>query len=292
MDFDTFMAQAWADHAADAEGVAKRLSEQAVALLSSESQLVQLMNLNHHVWGAHLHDAARGSASFDSLMASAYFVAHGESDSMADRCMASLSLTEFADFSLAALTPSDQIRVQAMAAANLADLDAARGMQLLQAALNQVKQSNLPVADPMNRAMAVAGHNLAASLEEKSVLSADEIALMLMAAKASRTYWERAGTWLQVERAEYQLAATFLKSGDLAQAEFHARECGRIVTENSAPALEQFFAAVALASVMRAAKNEAAFNAANHQAQTAFGELADDDRAWCEASLKKLVWTD
>ena len=117
----------------------------------------------------------------------------------------------------------------------------------------------------MNRAMAVAGHNLAASLEEKSVLSADEIALMLMAAKASRTYWERAGTWLQVERAEYQLATTFLKSGDLVQAEFHARECGRVVTENNAPALEQFFAAEALARVMRVAKNEAAFNAANYQ---------------------------
>ena len=86
MDFDTFMAQAWDDHAADAEGVEKRLSEQAVALLSSESQLVQLMNLNHHVWGAHLHDAARGSASFNSLMASAYFAAHGESAATAHRC--------------------------------------------------------------------------------------------------------------------------------------------------------------------------------------------------------------
>ena len=132
MDFDTFMAQAWADHAADAEGVATRLSAQGVALLSSESQLVQLMNLNHHVWGAHLHDSARGRASFGSLMVSPYFVAHGESAAMAHRCQASLSLTEFADFSLAALTPSDQIRVQAMAAANLADVNAARGMQLLQ----------------------------------------------------------------------------------------------------------------------------------------------------------------
>ena len=288
MDFDSFMAQAWDDHAADAESVAQRLSEQGVALLSSESQLVQLMNLSHHLWGAHLHNAACGTASFGALMTSAHFVPHAESAATASRCMASLSLTESADFSLAALSPSDQIRVLAMAAANLADVNAARGTQLLQAALYQAERSGLPVADPMNRALAVAGHNLAAALEEKSSLSADEIALMWMAAKASRVYWERAGTWLQVERAEYQLATTFLKAGDLVQAEFHARECGRIVTENKAPALEKFFAAEALARVMRASKNKAAFSAASEQARTVFDGLAADDKAWCEGSLKKL----
>jgi hypothetical protein len=161
-------------------------------------------------------------------------------------------------------------------------------MRLLQAALDQAANSDLPATDPMNRALAVSGHNLAAALEEKAVLNDDEIKLMLMASKASRVHWERAGTWLQVERAEYQLATTFLKAGELVQAEFHARECGRIVVENDAPALERFFAFEALARVMRAAQNEAAFELASEQARAAFEGLDDGDKAWCQATLNKL----
>ena len=250
MDFESFMAQAWDDHAADAKAVAQRLSEQGIALPSTESQLIQLMNLTHHLYGEHLQDWAQGEASFLPLRTSRLYVDSGDSGGMARRCVASFSLSAKPDFSLEALTASDQIRVQAMAASNLASSHPERAMQLLQAALDQAARSELPTTDPMHRALAVSSHNLAAALEEKSELSAEETQLMLMASQASRTQWERAGTWLQVERAEYQLATTFLKAGDLRQAEFHARECGRIVTENGAPALEQFFAAEALARVI------------------------------------------
>ena len=288
MDFDSFMGQSWDDHAADAGGVAQRLREQGVALLSSESQLVQLMNLTHHVHGEHLNEWSVGAARFDALKASEFYVSDGESGQTARRCVASLSLSAQEDFSLAALSVSDQIRVQAMAAANLANINPIRGMRLLQVALDQAANSGLPPADAINRALAVSGHNLAAALEEKAVLNDDEIRLMLMASKASRVYWELAGTWLQVERAEYQLATTFLKAGDLVRAEFHARECGRTVAENDAPALERFFAYEALARVMGAAKNEDAFELARGQAQKAFDGLDDGDKAWCKASLNKL----
>ena len=289
MDFDSFMAQAWDDHAADAKGVAQRLSEHGIALLTTESQLVQLMNLTHHVCGEHLQDWAQGEASFLALRSNPFYLDSGDSGGMARRCVASLSLSANADLSLEALTVSDQIRVQAMSAANLSSSHPQRAMQLLQAALGQAARSELTTTDPMHRALAVSSHNLAASLEEKSELSFEETQLMLTAAQASRTHWERAGTWLQVERAEYQLATAFLKAGDLKQAEIHALECSRIVTANEAPALEQFFAAEALARVMRAAKNEAAFKAATEHARTAFAGLADDDKAWCEAPLKKLA---
>jgi hypothetical protein len=288
MDFDGFMGQAWDDHASDPSGVAQRLSEQGVALLTNESQLVQLMNLTHHLHGEHLHEWTVGAARFDALKVTEFFATEGESGQMTRRCVASLSLSAQEDFSLAALSVSDQIRVRAMAAANLADIDPARGARLLQAALDEAENSKLPPADAMNRALAVSGHNLAAALEEKAVLNDDETKLMLMASKASRVYWERAGTWLQVERAEYQLAITFLKAGEWAQAEFHARECGRIVAENDAPALERFFAFEALARVMRAARNEAAFELVSEQARAAFDGLDDGDKAWCQALLKKL----
>ena len=56
VNFDSFMSQAWNDHATDSHGVALRLSEQAFALLANEAQLVRLMNLAQHVHGEHLHE--------------------------------------------------------------------------------------------------------------------------------------------------------------------------------------------------------------------------------------------
>jgi hypothetical protein len=38
---------------------------------------------------------------------------------------------------------------------------------------------------------------------------------MIFAAKTTRKYWEIAGTWLEIERAEYRLAMTYLAAGDL-----------------------------------------------------------------------------
>lgn len=289
MDFDSFTSQAWNDHNADPRGVAQRLRQQGVGLLTNEAQLVQLMNLAHHVHGEHLHEWADGAASFDAMKVSEFFVVDSESGEMARRCVASLSLSAHEDFNLLELGVSDQVRVQAMAAANLADVDPKRGMRLLQAALDQAEHSGLPSTDAMNRALAVSGHNVAAALEEKPSLTANEIKLMLMASQASRVHWARAGTWLQVERAEYQLATVNLKADDVAQAEFHARECGRIVAENDGPALEQFFAFEALARVMRAAQNDAAYRGACEQARVAFDGLDDGDKAWCAASLDKLL---
>ena len=291
VDFDSFMSQAWSDHATDSHGVALRLTEHAFALLTNEAQLVRLMNLVQHVHGEHLHEWAGGVACFDALTASEFFVFEGESGQTVRRCVASFSLSAHADFNLTALTESDQIRVQAMAAANLAGVNPARGMRLLQAALDQAANSSLPNTDTnaMHRALAVSGHNLAAALEENASLTRDEAKLMLMASQASRVHRERAGTWLQVERAEYQLATTHLKAGDVVQGEFHARECGRIVAENDAPALERFFACEALGRVMRAAKNDAAYRIARGQARAAFEGLEAGDKAWCEASLDKLL---
>lgn len=289
MNFDSFISQAWNDHATDSRGVALRLREQGVGLLTNEAQLVQLMNLAHHVHGEHLHEWADGAASIDAMKASEFFVAHGESGQTASRCVASLSLSAHEDFNLLELSVSDQVRVKAMAAANLADIDPKRGMRLLQAALDRAEHSGLPSTDAMNRALAVSGHNLAAALEEKPTLSADEIKLMLMASQASRVHWARAGTWLQVERAEYQLATTHLKAVDLVQAEFHARECGRIVAENDGPELERFFAFEALARVMRAAQNDAAYRGACEHAKVAFDCLDDGDKAWCAVVLGKLL---
>ena len=217
------------------------------------------------------------------------FTAAGESGQTVRRCVASLSLCERADFDLDSLSLSERICVGAMAAANLAERDTARALQLFQHALAQAEHSGLGAADAMNRALAVAGNNLACTLEEKPARSAAERELMLLAAQASRHYWERAGTWLEVERAEYRLAMSWLQAGDTARARTHAQACLNTVAANHGEALERFFGWEALGQVERAVANPSGQASALAQARAAFAELDESDQAGCAASLDRLA---
>ena len=107
--------------------------------------------------------------------------------------------------------------------------------------------------DPATRALAVTGNNLACALETRPTLSDAERALMLLAARTARRYWEIAGGFLEIERAEYRLAMSHLKAGNTSKALEHARECLRIVDANHLEAGERFFAHEALARALHAA---------------------------------------
>ena len=290
MDFSTFFDKAWDDHATAAREVAQRLSE-GMPLVTSEPQIVQLANLAHHVHGSHLADWCVGMAFIEGLAALPPFDAEGASGGALRRCRASLALSagDSARAALGALSLSDQIQVGAMAAANLAEHDAARGMRLLQDALDQARRAGLAAVDPMNRALAIAGNNIASVLEEKTTRSADDRELMILAAQTARHYWAIAGTWLETERAEYRLAMTWLQADGLAQARTHAQNCLEIVAANQGAALEQLFGWEALGLVERAAGNATGHAQALAQAREAFAGLADEDKVWCEKSLDKLA---
>jgi len=290
MDFSTFHSKAWDDHVTAAHEVAQRLSE-GVPLVTTESQLMQLANLAHHVHGSHLGGWRAGTAFIESLTALPPFQPEGTSGRSLRRYLASLALSADDDSAagLGALSASDRIQVGAMAAANLAEHDAARGMRLLQDAIDQAARAGLDAADPMNRALAVAGNNLACSLEEKTSRSAEERELMILAAQTSRHYWAIAGTWLETERAEYRLAMTWLQASDLAQARSHAQSCLEIVAANDGAALERLFGWEALGRVERAAGNATGHAHALARAREAFAGLADVDKAWCAASVDELA---
>jgi hypothetical protein len=291
MDFDTFSAKAWDEHATDPQAVAERLGD-SIALVADEPQLTRLANLAHHVYGAHLHDWRAGIAFIERLATLPVCVPDGPSGAAVRRFAASLALSEGHEGSQAALDallPSDRIRVGALAASNLVDLDAVRAGHLLQDAVDRAQRSGLPTTDPMNRDLAVTGHNLACALEEKPVRTDDERALMILAAQTSRHYWGVAGTWLESERAEYRLANTWLKAGDLARAREHAQTCLEIVAAHEGPALERLFGWEALGLVERAAGNTTGHARALARAREAFAELADADKAWCAESVEKLA---
>lgn len=293
MDFNTFIGKAWHDHATDPAAVAQRLGE-GLALVADERQLARLADLAHHVYGEHLGDWRAGAVFIERLAALPAYAGEGVSGQALRRCMASLALSQgdAADGTAPefdALSPSDRIRVGAMAAANLAERDIGRAQRLLQDALDQADRSGLDAADPMNRALAVTSNNLACTLEQKTDRSPQERELMILAAHAARRYWERAGTWLETERAEYRLAMTWLKAGEPAQARAHAQECLRIVAAHDGVALERLFGWEALGHVEHAAGDMAACAQALERAREAYAELDEADQAWCAPSLEALA---
>ena len=288
MDFDTFIGKAWNDHGDAAQAVAERLDE-ALPLVGDEVQLNQLMHLGQHVCGAHLGQWQQAIAFVERLTQLPAFAPDGPSGQARTRTIASLRLAAGEGGELDALSPSDRIRVGAMAASSLAERDSARASRLLHDALDLAQRSGLPTSDPMNRALAVTGNNLASTLEQKPQRSVDERALMILASQTARHYWAIAGTWLETERAEYRLANTWLQAGDLARAREHAQACLEIVAANDGPALERLFGWEALGLVERAAGNATGHAQALAHAREAFEQLDESDKAWCAESIAKLA---
>lgn len=288
MDFDTFIGKGWDQHIKDSPGVAARLQAEGIALLTDAKQIVPLAHLAHHVMGEHLGRWQVG-LQFQQRLAALPLCQPGSAQALAlRRFMASLQLASGAVDERATLSASDAIRVTAMAASSLAEQDTARALALFQDALARADSAALPATDPFNRALAISGNSLAGTLEEKTSRSAEERSLMILAAQTARRYWAIAGGWLEIERAEYRLAMSWLQAGDALQARQHAQNCLVISEANDAPALERFFAWEALGRVDRSTGHTSGHALALVQAEAAFVALEEADRGWCQASLDKL----
>ena len=288
MDFDRFIGQGWDHHVKDPAGVAARLHSEGIALLTDAAQIERLAHLAHHVLGEHLGRWQEGLQFQKRLAALPLCEPGGAAAQAVRRFVAGLQLASGVADERATLSPSDRIRVTAMAAASLCDHDTGRAKQLFQDALAQADAAALPDTDPVNRALAISGNSLAGTLEENPQRSEEGRELMILAAQNARRYWAIAGGWLEIERAEYRLAMSWLQAGDLVVARQHAQNCLVIVEANDAPALERFFGWEALGKVDRAAGNNSGHALALGQAETAFAALDEGDIGWCQPSLDKL----
>ena len=170
----------------------------------------------------------------------------------------------------------------------LSGSDTLRANEFLKQAL-QLAESGLDKKDPANRALAVNGNNLACALEEKQTRTDDEKRLMILAANTGRKYWEFAGTWLEVSRAEYRLAMTYVKALDLTEALKHSQTCIELCKENGAGMLDLFYAYEVLAVVEKARDNSLGFEKALVTAERYFEQLSTEDKSWCEKSLRRLI---
>lgn len=288
MEFDPFLDQAWTDHADDAAAVAARLITPGLGLLHQEDQVLPLAQLAQHLHGAHLGHWAEGVA-FQDLLAGHPLVAAGSTTAAAvQRFRSVLRLAgRIADDRVGQST-SDHVRLTALAAGALAAHDATRAQALLQEALDGAEAGSFADNDPAVRALAITGNLIAGTLEDLATRTDAERGLMVLGAQTGRRFWARAGTWLEVERAEYRLAKTWVKAGDAAQARAHAQQCLDTVKANDGAALEVFFAWEALGVAHHAADNSAALAQAVAEAETAFSALGTGDQGWCRPSLAAL----
>jgi len=299
MTLDEFVSSGWRDHATDAEGVMERFGE-GQALVTEASQLPAFATLVTHVAGEHLGRWNDGIALLEQLTRTKFFdasTAEGKavlrSLAVLHRCAGNQADEErcFVASKSGGAVPeaSDRIRLLAVAASALLGQkrlpEAARDFDAAVALASYGPDAK----DPAARSLAVTGNNLACELENRPTLSRDDAALMLRAARAGRQFWEIAGTWKEVERAEYRLAMSHIKAGRIDDALVHAARCLALIEEHGSDPGEAFFAHEAFARGYVAGEQIAKAREARAIMAGLLPKIADESfRTYCAGELAKL----
>lgn len=287
MNFTSFLEQAWRDHGDHPQAVGEQLKS-AQALLTEPAQVAGLSNILVHVLGEHLGDWAAAQAELTRLQA--HPQCQNDAATSAVRVgLAALALAQGEVPQGTKLTDGERVRALCSACAVcLGREELGNAAALFELSLKLV--AAMPAESVgFERALAVAANNLACTLGELPQRDAEQDAQMLQAAQAARKYWEIAGTWLEVERAEYVWAKTCLRAGQVQQAAEHAAACLGLCQAHNAPAFELFFAHEVAALAARALGYDAAFQAARQAALNAFAALEPADQAACQKERDALA---
>ena len=288
MTFDAFLKLAWNDHADQPQEVADRLAA-SLHLVDSPEGIGRFAGLVTHVFGEHLGQWNRGIALLRSLQD---LPAWDGGAAIADRLNRAIAVLRYAggdSKALESLTPEHRASALATAAAAFAGQNQFKRAIAAYSEATELADAGLPSASPAIGALAVGGNNLAAALEGKKDRDAFETEGMIAAARGGLKYWTQAGTWLEVQRAEYRLARSRLQAGQPGAAIESANHCIDICALNNAPPFEQFFAHAVLALAQRAASNLSAFEAARDRALGLLEQVPADQRKWCASELKEIA---
>lgn len=233
----TLIAQALAAHAERPEEARALLARaQDLAPAADAEALAELLRAAEHVLLGHLGDGA----------AMQEFLKRMPAHDAVQRTRAALALAAgdaAADALLDPLPAAERVRAHYNAALAHTRTGDWRGAAQL------VRQAQDHAVDTAARkALAALANNLAADLRyyhRPGHGLRDE--LMLEAARLARAAWGQVGGWLELERADWQLALCAAAVGRADLALVHARECLRVCADNNADAFERFFAHQALA---------------------------------------------
>lgn len=276
----------WARHAEAPEGV----FEEVCGLVADAPQehLAAVANLLFHVGGEHLGRFVHVQGLLEGMLA----CADAPASAPLRRLLAACALCEGAPAGAEAhlaLVPGDPAVAKGIVCGLAASALAAGGRTDEAAALFEATVELAETTDALHRSVAITGNNLAAALEEKRGRSAAEDTLMLRAAEAARVYWEKAGTWVNVERAEYRLAMTHLARGHADRAIAHAERALAIVDANGPNPGEAFFGWEVLCRARLLAGETAGATAARDAAADCVPRVEDEGfRRFCVDALAAL----
>lgn len=286
MEFEEFIRTAWAEHADEPDDVAERLAL-SLDRVELPAHVAPFAGIVTHVFGEHLARFDDGVELLESMRRLP--ACHGQAEALGivSRSVAALRYASGEERALDVLAPQDRISVLANASgAILGQSDFGRAIAAYDQAL-RLALKHRPEARAQ-RSLAVAGNNLASSLEEKADRSTSETEGMLRAAEAALKYWAQAGTWLETERAEYRLTRSLLQAGQAGAAIEHAQRCLAVCAAHDAPPFERFFGEAVLALAQRSAGDPAGFITSRQRAVAYFALVPDDEQQWCESELKEL----
>ena len=286
MEFEEFIRTAWAEHADEPDDVAERLAL-SLDRVELPAHVAPFAGIVTHVFGEHLARFDDGVELLESMRRLPACLGQAEALGIVSRSVAALRYASGEEHALDVLAPQDRISVLANASgAILGRNDFGRAVVAYDQALG-LAVKHRPEARAQ-RSLAVAGNNLASSLEGKADRSASETEGMLRAAEAALAYWAQAGTWLELERAEYRLTRSLLQAGQAAAAIEHAQRCLAVCAANDAPPFERFFGEAVLALAQRSAGDQPGFIESRQRAVACFALVPDDEQQWCESELKEL----
>jgi hypothetical protein len=282
MKISEYIDSAWSIHATEPKRVLEEIRHQ-LPHVQSEEEILSLGNLIVHVAGEHLGLWLAGLELLRKLKNNPLL----KDRKAMSRMVAILELGNNSATKIDNFSPSDQARILATTASALCSLG---GIRLSESYLVRAENivSELLNDDPAIKSLAMTGNNMASALEGKTDRNENETKLMIKAAKLGRIFWEKAGTWKEVERAEYRLAQTYLKSNNIELAFDHAKKCLAIVEANNNEPLELFFGLEILALTYKAQNNLESFNETLKKMDSTFKNLSDEDQKWCLSTLKNL----
>ena len=286
MDFNTYLNNAWNDHAHDANAVAHNFG-QGLTLAQTTDQLSQLARLGTHVYSEHLGRWNDGIIFLNQIKTQTSYSAESTGSQM-KIYEASLALSSQPNTKISSFTVSEQIRILGMSASAMSEQGQPEKAKSYFLKALDLAKSGLEATDPANRSLAITGNNLATSLEEKKERTPQETELMILSAQIGRQFWEIAGTWKETERAEYRLSKTYLQASNYDKSFSHARNCIEICEKNGAPAIEFFFGYEAIALAERARGQKVRYEFAVGQMKKYLNEVPENEKPWCQSALEKI----
>jgi hypothetical protein len=281
-DLRRFLDEAHEMHPRQPRAVADELLARATALPTDETG-AEAIRLAEHVMLAHLGDGGALQRFLQALPAPSADTAWSEAEARAQWALAALS------GEAAAPRLPDAARWRALQDVVLALANSGRVAEA-SARLSCDATAAMSHADAQaRRAYAACTNNVAQELREGPRGDTARDALMLEAAALARRAWMAAGTWLHVERADYQLARCHAALGRGAEALAFAQACLDACVLNGATADERFFAHEALWHAQRAIGDGARATDERQRMNALLDEISDAEmRAWCATTLAAL----